>query len=155
MWSCVRPLSRTLTATPPSTLEGRLAKCCGKLPADAANMCATLLLPLFGGGRVVRRGHVGHSSLSSTSCHIRRIPGNLKLPEPPVGIRLVLLASCLLPLAHLWLASPSLSLSRSRFLPPSSCYFILISSLLYGANIKSSELLSRFIDIIWMGRHLV
>lgn len=65
-------------------------------------------------------------------------------------------ASCFLPLATCpFMARLSLSLSRSRFLPPSSCYFILISSLLYGANIKSSELLSRFIDIIWMGRHLV
>lgn len=134
----------------------------GVWPSVAANFrrmqptcvprCCCLCLA---GGGSCEEANVGHSSLSSTSCHIRRIPGNLKLPEPPVGICLMLLASCLLPLAHLWLASPSLSLSRSRFLPPSSCYFILISSLLYGANIKSSELLSRFIDIIWMGRHLV
>lgn len=154
MWSCVRPLSRTLTATPPSTLEGRLAKCCGKLPADAANMCATLLLPLFGGGRVVRRGQCG-----SFKFIINKLPHPAYSRQPEAARTAswhLPHASCFLPLATCpFMARLSLSLSRSRFLPPSSCYFILISSLLYGANIKSSELLSRFIDIIWMGRHLV
>lgn len=41
------------------------AKCCGKLPADATNICATSIAAAY---------YVGHKSLSSTSCRIRR-PG--------------------------------------------------------------------------------
>lgn len=45
------------------------AKCCGKLPADAANIWATSME-----AAAAAADYVGHKSLSSTSCHIRR-PG--------------------------------------------------------------------------------
>lgn len=125
MWSCVcPPLPRPLALPLAHPLPFRV---CQVLRQTSGGCSQHVCHVVVHRGRCCYLGaNVGHWSLSSTSCHIRRLPGNLRLP-PPV-------ATC-----HLWLVFP-LSLALSSHSPYFS-YFILISSLLYGANIKSTALL--------------